>query len=131
LPLERFSIGLNSRQLTSSAGFLILEHMPRNTYYRSAHWKALREMALKHYGRRCSVPGCHGTQGLTVDHRSTRPNSDHPTAADTLANLRVLCKSCDSKVKELANGRRRNGGLLPGADHRGFPVDPLSHWYRS
>jgi 5-methylcytosine-specific restriction endonuclease McrA len=105
--------------------------MARNSYYRSAHWKALREAALRHYGRRCSVPGCGGTHGLTVDHRSTRPNSDFPTAADTLGNLRILCSTCDRKVKELADGRRRNGGIIPGADFRGVPVDPNHWWHRS
>lgn len=86
---------------------------------------------MRHYGARCSVPGCGSTYRLTVDHIKTRPNSDDATALDCLSNVRVLCHACDTRVKELADGRRRNGGLFPGADHRGYPVDPSSHWWRS
>lgn len=93
----------------------------------------MRELAFARFGRRCSVPGCGSTSGLTVDHRSTRPSSDHPTAADVLSNLRVLCGYHDRQIKELADGKRRRDGALslPGADHRGIPVDPLHHWHRS
>jgi hypothetical protein len=105
--------------------------LARNAYYRSSHWKALREAALRLAGHRCAVPGCNGATGLTVDHIKTRPNSDHPTPLDNLANVRVLCGVCDRKVKELPGGERRNGGIIPGADLRGFPVDPNHIWWRS
>jgi hypothetical protein len=105
--------------------------LARNAYYRSSHWKALREAALRHYGHRCSVPGCNGTTGLTVDHIKTRPNSDHPTALDNLRNVRVLCGYHDRAVKELPGGERRNGGIIPGVDFRGIPVDPAHWWNRS
>lgn len=105
--------------------------LARNAYYRSSHWKVLREAALRHYGHHCSVPGCHGTRGLTVDHIKTRPNSDQPTAMDCLGNVRVLCGDCDRRIKELPGGERRNGGVIPGADFRGIPVDPFHHWNRS
>jgi len=106
--------------------------LPQNAYYRSHHWRALRALALRHYGERCSVPGCSCTDNLTVDHIETRPNVDHPTAADTLSNLRVLCGFHDRQIKELGGKRRRDGALsIPGADHRGYPIDPKSHWWRS
>ena len=119
------------RRRFSLGGFLLGADLARNAYYRSSHWKALREAALRHYGHHCSVPGCHGTHQLTVDHIKTRPNTDHPTAMDCLGNVRVLCGDCDRRIKELPGGERRNGGIIPGADHRGYPVDPSHFWWRS
>lgn len=105
--------------------------LARNAYYRSGHWEALRQAALRHYGHRCGVPGCNGTHQLTVDHIKTRPNCDHPTSMDCLGNVRVLCGDCDRRIKELPGGARRNGGIIPGADFRGIPVDPSHWWNRS
>lgn len=134
MPLWRFLPNSDfqlARHLARRA-FFMEAILPRNTYYRSAHWRALRALALRHYGERCSVPGCNSTENLTVDHIETRPNTDYPTAADTLGNVRVLCGFHDRQIKELSGKRRRDGVLsIPGADHRGYPVDPASHWWRS
>jgi hypothetical protein len=86
--------------------------MARNTYYRSAHWRALKRACHIRDGRMCTVPGCAGTDGLVADHIQTRPNSDGPTWADQLGNLRTLCGHHDRQVKEAASGKRGNGGTF-------------------
>jgi len=104
--------------------------MPRNAYYTTPHWRALRREALRRDGNRCTAPGCGSTDGLVVDHVRTRPNSDASTPLDVLANLRTLCGYHDRQVKEMANGTRRRGGELttPGVDANGMPIDPRHPW---
>ena len=64
---------------------------------------------------------------VVVDH--IRPRRDG--GQDTPANLRLLCRRCDNRIKERADGTRRSRGKLtvPGCDARGRPVDP-SHWWK-
>lgn len=106
--------------------------MARNSYYRSSHWQALRSAALKRDRHRCTAPGC-TAKGTHVDHIKTRPNSDGPTLADILPNLRTLCASHDAQVKELASGKRRQGGKLvvKGCKADGTPKDPNHPWSRA
>lgn len=103
-------------------------------FYRSRFWLDLRAACLKRDGHRCTVPGCTTpTQGLTADHIEARPRGAvGPTRFDVLGNLRTLCGPHDRSVKELAGGRRRNGGRLEvrGCDASGRPIDPTHPWNR-
>jgi hypothetical protein len=98
-----------------------------NRYYDSAHWRALRSARLTYDGHRCTVEGC-GQAATTVDHIETRPPIPYPCPLDRLDNLRSLCSSHDSQVKELRRGagQRRNGGVfrVKGCDADGWPRDP-------
>lgn len=106
--------------------------MARNAYYRTPHWRALREACFKRDGRRCVVPGCQTpTYRLTCDHIETRPrDADGPTWFDVLSNVRTLCDEHDRQAKELASGKRRRDGkmVVRGCDVAGQPLDPNHIW---
>lgn len=75
-----------------------------DSFYRSAEWQALRIACLKRDRFVCQIamPGC--THKATIaDHIVSRRNG----GADTLANLRAVCRQCDNRVKEDHLGQRR------------------------
>lgn len=94
-------------------------------FYLSAEWQRLRKGALQRDGYRCVVPGC-GERAVVVDHILSRAKG----GADTLANMRCLCRGHDNQVKEGASGERRNGGRLTvkGCGTDGWPADPEHPW---
>jgi hypothetical protein len=107
--------------------------MARNAYYRSPHWRALKQTTHKRDGFRCVVPGCQTpTYRLTCDHIRRRPNVDYPTSFDVLSNTRTLCGNHDAQIKEMASGERRQGGrlIVKGCDASGRPLDPNHPWNR-
>lgn len=95
-------------------------------FYASPEWKALRRLCLQRDRYTCTVPGCHA-RATHADHIETRPSAAKLTPADRLDNLRSLCASHDSQVKEKPDGTRQNGGrfVVRGADADGWPLDPL------
>ncbi|HZP86600.1 MAG TPA: hypothetical protein VFB54_07245, partial [Burkholderiales bacterium] len=101
--------------------------MPGNPYYKSAHWRALRAACIQRDGGRCTVRGC-SARGSVADHIETRPDVAYPTPQDVLENLRTLCASHDSQVKEQRRGKatRRQQGTFKvrGCDEDGWPLDP-------
>jgi 5-methylcytosine-specific restriction endonuclease McrA len=101
--------------------------MPVDPYYRTPHWKRLRAARLKHDRHTCVVPGC-GQRASVVDHIKRRRDG----GADCMANTRSLCDEHDRSIKELPNGRRRNGGRLvvKGCFADGSPRDPNHPWYK-
>jgi 5-methylcytosine-specific restriction endonuclease McrA len=101
-----------------------------NPFYLSEFWRDLKRQALQRDGYQCVVDGCDSRSHLTVDHINTRPNVPYPCAADTLGNLRTLCRLHDNSVKELPSGKRRNKGVLrvKGCDPAGRPLDPAHPW---
>jgi len=101
--------------------------LPNDPYYRTPQWRTLRAAALERDQYRCVVPGC-GDAAVIVDHIVRRKAG----GADTLGNLRSLCKRHDGQVKERANGKRGNAGRLVelGCDASGRPLDPGHHWHR-
>lgn len=104
--------------------------MTQPSFYKSPEWIALRAACLKRDGHRCTVKGCTSKYRLTADHINTRPRYHGLTPADVLSNLRTLCGYHDAQVKEVRNGKRRNGGVFTvrGMDASGQPVDPLHAW---
>jgi hypothetical protein len=106
--------------------------MARNTYYQTAHYRALKQATHDRDGWRCTVPGCGSTEGLVCEHIETRPNVSHPTRFDTLANTTTLCGLHDRQTKEQANGKRRNDGkyIVSGCSPDGTPRDPSHPWHR-
>ena len=99
-----------------------------NPYYSSPHWKALRAACIRRDRGVCTVEGC-SQPGRVADHIETRPDVPHPTPQDRLDNLRLLCLSHDSQVKEQRRGNsstRRQGGefKVKGCDVDGWPLDP-------
>lgn len=107
--------------------------MARNSYYQSPHWLSLKRACHQRDGWRCVVPGCQTpTYRLTCDHIDTRPNSDRPTSADVLSNLRTLCGNHDAQIKERSSGKRRRDGrpIVKGCDASGAPLDPNHPWAR-
>ncbi len=100
--------------------------MSSDPYYKSKHWRRLRELRLALDGHVCVVPGC-GKRANTVDHIKRRRDG----GGDTIANTRSLCDDHDRSIKEMSDGRRRNGGRLvvKGCFPDGTPRDPSHPWY--
>jgi len=108
--------------------------MARNTYYRTQHWRALKQACHDRDSWRCTVPGCETpTHRLTCDHIRRRPNVSYQTAFDVLSNVRTLCGNHDAQVKEGPNGTRRRDGklVIMGCDVNGKPLDPNHPWNRA
>ncbi len=84
-------------------------------FYLSDEWKRLRLDCLRRDGFACVK--C-GARANVADHIVSRRQG----GKDDLANLRSLCAICDNRMKENADGRRRNSGSagVIGAD--GFPT---------
>jgi 5-methylcytosine-specific restriction enzyme A len=101
-------------------------------YYRTAHWRALQAACVDVYGGCCVVPGCL-ERGVVADHIQTRPNVPYPTELDVIENLRLLCLSHDSQVKEQLTGRRRRAGrfTVKGCDALGRSLDPNHRWNKT
>jgi len=97
----------------------------KHGFYRTSEWKALRDAALKRDRNQCQAPGCQ-RRATHVDHIQTRPAVGHLTPADVLTNLRSLCATHDGQVKEMASGRRAQGGkfVIRGVDAHGWPTKP-------
>jgi hypothetical protein len=64
-------------------------------FYSSSEWKAIRYKALAVAGGRCACCGATSATGavLHVDH--IKPRSKFPELALDIANLQVLCRSCN------------------------------------
>lgn len=89
-------------------------------YYRSPHWRTLRQQALHRDHGRCVF--CNEV-GNIVDHIERRPQgAENPTTADRLDNLRTLCRKHDNMLKERKNGLRARNGELRGCDAEGWPL---------
>ncbi len=94
-------------------------------FYLSLEWRGkggLREQVLRRDGYRCTTPGC-GSRATIVDHIVPRRSG----GGDVLGNLRSLCRLCDNRVKELANGKRRNGGIISVTGLDGWPIEGSSN----
>lgn len=101
--MARLSCG-KPRIASSSAAIAKPPPKTVEPYYRTTEWQNLRKACLERANYRCEIalPGC--THHATIaDHITSRRNG----GADTLANLRAACASCDSRVKEDHLGRRR------------------------
>lgn len=98
-----------------------------DAFYTSGAWRRLRLAVLRRDGFKCTTPGC-GAVAKIVDHIVSPANG----GADTMGNLRSLCRRCDNLVKEGSDGRRRGGGTpyAVGCDADGNPRDPNNAWYR-
>lgn len=97
-------------------------------YYLTKAWRRLREARLQVDGHVCVVRGC-GQPACVVDHIVSRKAG----GADTLTNLRSLCREHDQQVKERPGGKRASKGKLTvrGYHADGSPRD-LSHpWYKA
>lgn len=106
--------------------------MPGNPFYQSPEWRALKKACLDRDKHRCVVAGC-CNRATFADHIVARPRGAKAmTRADTLDNLRSLCRDHDNQIKEDASGNRRNGGVafVRGCDASGFPSDPNHPWAR-
>jgi hypothetical protein len=99
--------------------------MARNAYYKTPHWRALKQATHKRDGWRCTVPGCTSTDRMVCDHIETRPNVDYPTSLDVLSNTRTLCDRHDRQIKEGRDGQRMRGGSarVVGSDADGWPLN--------
>jgi 5-methylcytosine-specific restriction endonuclease McrA len=97
-----------------------------NPYYKSLHWRRLRALRLAMDQHTCVVPGC-GQRAVVVDHIRSRTKG----GADTIKNTRSLCREHDNAIKERANGKRANDGVLrvKGCFADGTPRDPNHAWY--
>ncbi|MFC0411072.1 HNH endonuclease [Roseomonas elaeocarpi] len=99
----------------------------RDPFYVSPEWLALRKQALQRDRNTCVVPGC-GQRAVVVDHIVSRRRG----GADSLTNLRSLCRTHDNQVKEQPGGTRKGGGQMrvQGCDPSGRPLDPDHPWNR-
>jgi len=79
-------------------------------FYLSPEWRgkgALRQRVLDRDGHQCV--SC-GERATIVDHIVSRRNG----GADAMHNLRSLCRRCDNRIKERADGTRGKGGSMRG-----------------
>lgn len=95
--------------------------MTRTRYHGSAAWKALRLKCLERDRWRCQI--CGGRADI-ADHITSLRNG----GMNVLSNLRSLCPRCDRSIKERAGGQRSRGGIAPGCDAQGRPIDK-GHWW--
>ena len=100
--------------------------MAGDPYYSTPQWRQLRAARLKMDRGVCVVPGC-GQKANTVDHIKRRRDG----GADSIGNTRSLCDEHDRSIKEMPNGKRRNGGRLvvKGCFPNGTPRDPNHPWF--
>lgn len=92
--------------------------------YNCKAWYRLRASQL----RREPMCGYCSALGLVVlaticDHR--RPHRGDPALFFDPANLQSLCKHCHDSHKQRLE---KSGGVLPGCNAAGVPLDPLHHW---
>lgn len=97
--------------------------MPGDPFYKTKRWAELRAAVIRRAHGRCETPGCNA-KAVVADHIVSRRNG----GSDTMQNLRALCRQCDNRVKESADGKRRSGGLFRGCDKDGNPIDPNHPW---
>lgn len=66
-------------------------------FYSSPEWQLVRDQVIREEGHQCSECGEHiqYKEEITVDH--IRPRSKYPDLAFERRNLRVLCRSCNSR----------------------------------
>ena len=66
-------------------------------FYASAEWNIVRSLVLAEASRKCQVCGklIRRKSDLTIDH--ILPRSKHPQLALERSNMRVLCRSCNSR----------------------------------
>ena len=71
--------------------------MPRDKFYSSKEWRALRKQALVRDGYKCVMCGIDvsGWKKSRVDHILTR--RERPDLELVLDNLRSLCVTCDNR----------------------------------
>lgn len=92
--------------------------MPNESFYQTDEWKRLRRATLERDRWKCTTPGCRRPAKI-VDHIVSRRKG----GANTLSNLRSLCRACDNQIKESASGERRGGGKIRAAiGPDGWPV---------
>lgn len=108
--------------------------MPKR-YYSSTEWGQLRARVAiragaklingRWTGGKCATPGCI-RPGQICDHIVARADG----GADTVENLRWLCRACDNQIKEAATRTRRSGGQAraSGCYLDGTPRDPTLGW---
>ncbi len=99
---------------------------PADSFYRTPARRRLRAARLRIDRHTCTVPGC-GNCASCVDHIISR----RAGGADTLMNLRSLCRQHDNQAKEDAHGKRRTGGrfFVTECNADGSPRDPNHPWY--
>lgn len=97
-------------------------------FYLTPFWRQLRAARLELDDHLCVVPGC-GQPATHVDHIISRKAG----GADSLANLRSLCREHDDQVKQRPGGKRAHGGRLfvRGSHADGSPKDPGHPWYKA
>jgi len=66
-------------------------------FYSSPEWQLVRDQVIREEGHQCSECGEHiqYKEDITVDH--IRPRIKYPDLAFERRNLRVLCRSCNSR----------------------------------
>jgi hypothetical protein len=95
-PRKRRKAKANSRflELAEERKKLIAETA---RFYQSPEWAALRRLVLEEEGRVCAECGRKivDDADVTIDHK--HPRSKHPHLSLRRENLRVLCRSCNSR----------------------------------
>jgi 5-methylcytosine-specific restriction endonuclease McrA len=106
---------------------------PATPFIWSKEWRALRLVALKRDGYRCTKCGADisGKGMARIDH--VHPRRTHPHLALALANVRSLCAACDNRGHaekglpiHMRTGERTE--RVVGVDRSGLPLDPKHHW---
>jgi 5-methylcytosine-specific restriction endonuclease McrA len=72
-------------------------------YYSTPSWRELRAKRLVMDNHTCVVEGC-GQRAIVADHIVSR----RAGGADSIANLRSLCRLHDNQARERSDGTRKN-----------------------
>jgi hypothetical protein len=72
-------------------------------YYSTPSWRDLRAACLRRDNYICVVEGC-GQRAIVADHIAARTAG----GADSIANLRSLCRLHDNQARERSDGTRRS-----------------------
>jgi 5-methylcytosine-specific restriction endonuclease McrA len=91
--------------------------------YESARWRKLRHLKLRESPLCALCPSEARRPATDVDH--ILPVQEHPELAWNWDNLQSLCHECHSR-KTCAD---MAGGLMPGCDKSGMPLDARHWWY--
>ena len=97
--------------------------MTEKRFYDSVRWREIRThvLAEEPLCRLCERMG-RDTPADTVDH--IKPHKGDYTLFFDRDNLQSLCKKCHDSSKRIKD----HGGLLPGCDTNGIPLDDDHTW---
>jgi 5-methylcytosine-specific restriction endonuclease McrA len=92
--------------------------------YKTAAWLRIRALRLAEEPLCRFCAKLDRTVPATIVDHITPHRGDRDLAFD-YDNTQSLCETCHNKFKQI----QEKGGVLPGCDADGYPIDPAHPWY--